>query len=63
MSIHGDKSSDKGPNNRMEKIITPMSKVLKDNLEEKVIGRESGMRRQHNSREMKQKEVFRKPEN
>ena len=38
MAIHGDKSSDKGPENRMEKIITPTSKVLKDNLEEKAIG-------------------------
>ena len=35
MAIHGDKSSDKGPENRMEKIITPTSKVLK---EEKAIG-------------------------
>ena len=38
MAIHVDKSSDKGPENRMDKIITTTSKVLKDNLEEKAIG-------------------------
>ena len=38
MAIHRDKSNDNGPENRMEKIITLTSKVLKDNLEEKAIG-------------------------
>ena len=34
MAIHSDKSSDKGPENRIEKILPSTSKVLKDSLEE-----------------------------
>ena len=34
MAIHSDKSSDKGPENRIEKILPFTSKVFKDSLEE-----------------------------
>ena len=34
MPIHSDKSSDKGPENRIEKILPLTSKVFKDSLEE-----------------------------
>ena len=34
MPIHSDKSSDKGPENRIEKILPSTSKVFKDSLEE-----------------------------
>ena len=38
MAIHSDKLSDKGPENRIEKILLPLtSKVFKDILEEIVI--------------------------
>ena len=38
MAIHSDKSSDKGPENRIEKILPSTSKVIKDSLEETAIG-------------------------
>ena len=34
MAIHSDKSSDKGPEHRIEKILPLTSKVFKDSLEE-----------------------------
>ena len=34
IAIHSDKSSDKGPENRIEKILPSTSKVFKDSLEE-----------------------------
>ena len=38
MTIHGDKSNDKEPENRKEKILLLTSKVIKDSLEETAIG-------------------------
>ena len=35
MAIHSDESSDKRPENRIEKILPSMSKVFNDSLEEK----------------------------
>ena len=34
MAIHSDKSSDKGPENRREKILPSTSQMFKDSLEE-----------------------------
>ena len=34
MAIHSDHLSDKGPENRIEKILPSTSKVFKDSLEE-----------------------------
>ena len=37
MAIHSDKSSEKGPENRIEKILPSTSKVFKDSMKEIVI--------------------------